>query len=413
MRLSCGRAFAPTLVGLLLAGSVRAQDQEALDVERYVGIVLRSHPGAAQSAGLEVAAAAEHKAARLLPDPVFAYSQDRATAPDGSGPSVTERGYSVSQTIPWPGSFSAGVHAGDRASEGLRAEATAARWELVSEARIAFARLLAARALLDVAKAAEEDARSLRDLVARRADLGESRESDRIKATVEWLREERNLAAAQRQAESSEVAVRLLAVEPLPRPLAVRTAALAPALDRDAVLTVLAQNPRLIAARAEAGRRQALASVARRSRVPDLDLTLFHNEELDKHTSGLSLGLKVPLWNANRGEIARAEAAVTLAAAQAERTRIDLSVELEARVKEVEVASAQAVLLDKEILPAASRSVGIARFSFEEGETSLLDLLDAQRTYRDTQREAAEAHLALSVANAELEALVGPAGAGR
>ena len=50
----------------------------------------------------------------------------------------------------------------------------------------------------------------------------------------------------------------------------------------------------------------------------------------------------------------------------------------------------------------------LVRLSFEEGETSLLDLLDAQRTFRDTQREAAEAHLALSMALGEVQRLAGP-----
>ncbi|MGH7322729.1 MAG: TolC family protein, partial [Candidatus Rokuibacteriota bacterium] len=85
-----------------------------------------------------------------------------------------------------------------------------------------------------------------------------------------------------------------------------------------------------------------------------------------------------------------------------------LLTELASRVKELEVAASQAAILDKEILPAAGQSLGLARFSYQEGETSLLDLLDAQRTYRDTQREAIEARLALALAVAELQRLVGP-----
>lgn len=394
-----------------LAVGARAVAQEDLDVDRYVEIVLRAHPSAAQSAGLELAAGAEGKASRLFPDPVFEYSRDRGTPTEPPGTRATETGYSVSQTIPWPGTFSAGIRAGDRAADALRAGAEALRWELAVQARQAFARLAAARALLDVSRAAEDDARSLRDLVTRRAELGESRESDRIKATVEWLRQQRNLATAERETEATEAIVRALAVEPLPRPLAIRSTVHEPLprLEREALAAqIVDRSPRLRAARAEAERQQALLSVARRSRVPDLDVTVFKQKELDKEATGFAIGVKVPLWNANRGEIARADAQSRISSAEAGRVRIELVTELQGRLKELQIAGDQVTLLDREILPAAQRSVGLVRLSFEEGETSLLDLLDAQRTFRDTLREAAEAHLALSLALGEVQKLAGP-----
>jgi len=395
---------------VFLSCTAASAADDPLDVDGYVEIVLRAHPSAAQSAGLDLAASAESRAARLFPDPVFEYSRDRGKPLDAPGTQATETGYSVSQTIPWPGTFSAGIRAGDRAADGIRAAAEGLRWELAVQARETFARLLAARALLDVAGAAEGDARSLRDLVSRRADLGESRESDRIKATVEWLRQQRNLAAAEREAETTEAIVRALAVEPLPRPLTVRAVVhdALPRLDRDALVAQLVEkSPRLRAARAEAERQRALLAVARWSRIPDLDVAFFRQKELDKQATGFAVGVKVPLWNGNRGEIARADAATRVSSAGAERVRIELATELQARLKELQVAGDQASLLDREILPAATRSVGLVRLSFEEGETSLLDLLDAQRTLRDTQREAAEAHLALSLAVGEVQKLAG------
>lgn len=397
---------------VLLSCAVVAAGEEPLAVEDYVAIVLRAHPAAAQSVGLDSAAKAEQKAARLFPDPVFEYSRDRGTLTEPPGTRATETGYSVSQTIPWPGTFSAGIRAGDRAADALRAGADGLRWELTVQAGQAFARLVAARALLDVAQAAENDARSLRDLVTRRADLGESRESDRIKATVEWLRQQRNVVAAAREADAAEAVVRVLAVTPLPTPLAVRSEAHEALLGLDrATLAaqVVAHNPRLMAARAEAERQQALLSLARRARIPDLGVTFFKDREVDKRATGFAIGVKVPLWNANRGEIARAEAGTQVSAAEAERARLELLTDLEARLKELLVAGDQAALLDRELLPAATRSVALVRLSFEEGETSLLDLLDAQRTLRDTQREAAEAHLALSLAVGEVQKLAGPA----
>lgn len=411
MSLSQPRIQAGVFLLALAAAPSSSFGQEPLDADRYVAIVLRSHPSAAQSAGLVQAAEAERKSARVFPDPVLEYSRDRGTLTEGPGSTGTETSFSVSQTIPWPGTYSAGVRAGDRAADVLRASGDGVRWELTVQARQAFARLVAARALLDVARDAEKDARSLRDLVTRRADLGESRESDRIKATVEWLRQQRNLATAEREAEAAEAVLRALAVEPLPRPLSLRAATRdpIPRLRPEAIVgDSIERSPRLRAARAEAERQQALLSVARRSRIPDLDVTVFRQREVDKEANGFALAVKLPLWNANRGGIARADAASRIACAEAERVRIELEAELQGRVKELQVAGDQATLLTRELLPAAERSVGLVRLSFEEGETSLLDLLDAQRTYRDTQRETAEAHLALSLALGEVQKLAGP-----
>jgi cobalt-zinc-cadmium efflux system outer membrane protein len=382
-----------------------------MDVGRYVAIVLRSNPSAAGGSGLEAAAEAERRSARLLPDPSFAFHWDRARPAEPALSEGTETAYFVSQVIPWPGAFTAGVTAGDRAADAFRAQADERRWDLAAGARETFARLAAARALRDIAREAEVDARSLRDLVARRAELGEARESDRIKAQVEWLRQESALASAQRQAVATEAVLRMLAVEPLPDPLAIEppNRAALPALDRDALRTRLSDaNPQVRAARAEADRQAALLSSARRARIPDLDAGFFRQNEIDKTATGFSLGVRVPLWNANRGEIARAQAALQIASADAAAARIAISAVLEASLAELETASARVSLLDHELLPAAARSVGLARFAFEEGETSLLDLLDAQRTHREAQREAADAGLALSLALAGAQRLLGP-----
>jgi cobalt-zinc-cadmium efflux system outer membrane protein len=142
--------------------------------------------------------------------------------------------------------------------------------------------------------------------------------------------------------------------------------------------------------------------------MPDLGLTLFQENEIDREGDGVLLGIRLPLWNANRGDIARARSAAEVSGAEAGSVRISLAAELEGRLRDLQIAGEQARLLDSELLPAATRSVELARFSYEEGETSLLDLLDAQRTYRDTQREAIEAHLSLALALTEVQRLVGP-----
>ena len=148
--------------------------------------------------------------------------------------------------------------------------------------------------------------------------------------------------------------------------------------------------------------------MARRARIPDLGVSVFRQREIDKEANGFSVGIKLPLWNANRGEIARAEAEQRIAAAAAARERIDVLTELEARLTDLVVAADQTALLEREIVPQATRSLELARLLYEEGETSLLDLLDAQRTFREAQRERLASHLAQAFAVADVQRLAGP-----
>ncbi len=386
-----------------------APAQAPLGEESYVQVVLRAHPAARQSTALAAAAEAESRSARLLPDPVLGFS--RADAHPQGGASGSETGWSVSQPIPWPATFAAGKRAADQQAAVFRNEGVATRWELEIVARATFSRLLYARAALEIATSAEADALALKDLTARRADLGESREVDRIKAEVEWLREQRTRRSLEREAEAVEAILRQLAVEPLPRPLIVTGALPEPVPDTngdDLRARLLQANPGLLASQAAAAREAELASVARRSRVPDLDVTWFRDEELDKTATGFQFGVRVPLWNANRGAIARAEAAAALASAGAQRALLELESSLEKARQELDVASRQAQIVSARILPAAARSLELARLSYQEGETSLLDLLDAQRTFRETQREVAASRLALAFALADIRRLVGP-----
>jgi hypothetical protein len=66
-----------------VCGSLAAD--EPLDVNGYVQVVLRAHPSARQTAGLQAAADAERRAARLFPDPFLSTrgAADAVRRPEG------------------------------------------------------------------------------------------------------------------------------------------------------------------------------------------------------------------------------------------------------------------------------------------------------------------------------------------
>lgn len=399
------------LMVTVLGGATALRADEPLRIETYVEIVLRSHPASRAARALDESATAESLGARLLPDPTLEVSVGRGRSSD-SASRATESGLALSQVIPWLPARAAAIDAADHAAEARRAEASATRWSLAIDARLAFYRLVEARALVEVASATEADARSLLELVTRRAALGETREVDRIKARVEWLKQQRELRVAEREVNAAEAILRALAASPLSRPLLL-SGELSRPLDamnvlREATPARLERSPESLRARAEAARAASLLKSARRSRVPDLGFSLFRQKELDREAFGASLGIVLPLWNARRGDIARAGAESMLRTADVDRIRLTLLTVIETRRRDVDTSAAQAAILMNELVPSAAESLRLARLLFEEGETSLLDLLDAQRTAREARREEIRARFELAVALSELQRLLGP-----
>jgi cobalt-zinc-cadmium efflux system outer membrane protein len=396
----------------VLGGASALRADEPLRIENYVEIVLLSHPASQAARALDDSAAAEKRVARLLPDPTLEVSLGQGRSATDSSVRATETGVALSQVIPWLPARAASIEAADHAAEARRAEASATRWGLTIDARLAFYRLLQARALVEVARATEMDARSLLDLMSRRASLGETREVDRIKARVEWLKQQRELRATEREADAAEAALRTLAASPLPQPLFLDGELPRPSDSTstlgDATSARLERSPEMTRARADAARAVSLLSNARRSRVPDLGLSLFSVKELDRDAFGASLGIVLPLWNARRGDIARAAAESMLRTADVGRIRLTLLTEVETRRRDVDTSAAEVAILMSDLLPSAAESLRLARLLFEEGETSLLDLLDAQRTARDARREEIRARFELGAALSELRRLLGP-----
>lgn len=400
------------LMVAFLCGAQTLGADQPLQLEPYVEIVLRSHPASQAALALEESAAAETRGARLLADPTLELSLGQGRSATDSSVRATETGIALSQVIPWFPARAASIEAADHSAEARRAEASAIRWGLAIDARLAFYRLLQARALVDVAMATETDARSLLDLMSRRASLGETREVDRIKARVEWLKQRRELRSTEREADAAEAALRTLAASSLPKPLVLSGELPRPAdatdLLGEALPARLERSPEVRRARAEAARAASLLTSARRSRVPDLGFSLYGLRELDRDAFGATIGVVLPLWNARRGDIERAGAESRLRTADAERIRLTLLTEVETRRRDVDTSAAQVESLMSDLLPSAAESLRLARLLFEEGETSLLDLLDAQRTARDARREAIRARFELAVALSEFQRSLGP-----
>jgi cobalt-zinc-cadmium efflux system outer membrane protein len=125
--------------------------------------------------------------------------------------------------------------------------------------------------------------------------------------------------------------------------------------------------------------------------------------------NALMLGLSVPLrvFDRNQGEIARTRAEMSRADALREVAYAQVVADVDAAAASLTIQRERLSLLRDTYLPKAQKARDTVEFAYRRGGVSLLDFLDAQRTYRDTAQEHLRALGAYWGAFYQLEAAAG------
>lgn len=170
------------------------------------------------------------------------------------------------------------------------------------------------------------------------------------------------------------------------------------------------EHPRVRVVRAEYEVAERAFDLAIRKQYPDLSVGGGLGTDRGDNNVLFGLGIPLPLFNANRREIAEARAGreAARAAAQAEHERV--LTELAAARARAEGARAQVEHVEQELAPLADQQVEDARRLGRAGVFNALLLLEAVKTAHEAKLEAVEARLTLGLAQREIEALLGPAG---
>lgn len=359
----------------------------------------------AAQAALE-AAEGELKAARLLPDPVLEvgalHSRERL------GAAAATRGLgAVAWEVPLPWSYRPGKAV---AAAGVREAAGAlARTQLEVRARVRalVVELAAAQERVDIVSQQHQLTAELAQLMALRVELGESRELERLRLLVELERVGRELQLAQAEVQAlAGVLARLAGGLPASFRLEGRLGGSVPGLeDQDLVARALAQNPVLAEREAQVAAARARLSLVSGERSPTVVARWERSEDVDTRSQALSLSFRLPLWNANRGQRAAAAARLRQVQAELEASQREVAAAVRAAAERLRGALQVAERLRQTALPLAQRAQELSDFSLRQGETSLLDALDARRSWQAVALEELEARRQLHLWRVELESL--------
>lgn len=155
------------------------------------------------------------------------------------------------------------------------------------------------------------------------------------------------------------------------------------------------QRPDVLAARARLAAAEVALDAARALSNRDVTLGVQYERfppagsASPNNTWGLSLSVPLFVAHTYEGEAARAAAELDAAREQLERSRALAAGEIMRSHAELAAATERRRRIDSELLPAAETVANAAEFAYSKGAINLIDLIDARRTLRQVQLDAA------------------------
>lgn len=357
-----------------------------------------------QSRGQQITAGA-------YPNPSISGTLGRGAIRDPStGTRITERTVVVEQPLEWLGKRQARQEAAEAGVAGASAALEETRLTLVADVKVAFYHVLFAQRDAELATQNVATVEEVLRTVKARVAAGEATSFDSMKASVEVQKAQKEVARAQNALLVAKTRLNTLTAGALGKQFSIQGdfQSLTQGFNLDRlVVHALEQHPTLRRLTKLAEQADHTVQYERASRVPNVSVQgTYHREAGDEAvTAGLSVPL--PLWYRRQGEIETALG--TKYRAEAERLRVQSELEqtITQHAQEVRTAQDQLHVFETGLLKQAEQTLMVARTSFRQGAASLLDVLDAQRVYRQTLLEYAQVRTDLSIALVRLEQSLG------
>jgi outer membrane protein, heavy metal efflux system len=380
-------AQAPSVPAPQLMQGVASRTPRKL--EDFLTAADKNNPTLQQAAAIVRRSQAEAKQAALYPNPSVGYEGDQIRGGSYAG---GEQGGFVGQTIVLGGKLGLrrDVYEQQKRSDEVAAEAQLARVhndvaQMFYDALSAQQMVAVRGRLLGVAKDAVETAHQL-------ANVGQADSPDVLQAEVEAEQADIDYTLAQRSYLEKFKALAARAGTP-----ALETAPLDGALDSppemDAarvVDSIVQQGPTVREAEQQVAIAQARLKDARREVVPDLQLKAGEQANLEQLNSDparktgaqsfASVGIELPLWNRNQGNVQAAQADLEQARQEIVRTQLSLREQAEVLAQNYLSAKTEAERYRTALLPRARHAYELYLDKYRNMAQAYPQVIVSQRT---------------------------------
>jgi len=396
-RISVVRSMARLILGvftalLVTSGASLAQTfgpgQKTISLEELQQMALQHNPTLSQAAANIRAAEGRKKQSGLYPNPTVAYQGEEIRGGSFRG---GEQGFFVQQNIVTAGKLGLNRNIFEQERKQAEAEADEQKLRVVTNVKLAYIQALAAQQTLELRQNLAKLAQDVIETSHQLANVGQADAPDVLEAEVEG--QQADLAVTQAEQNQQRVWKELAAVVGDPHLQLMRLEGNLeemPSVDAEELVDKLVSDSPAVKI-AELGVKKAEASLARAKRepIPDLQLRagLQQNRELLETTgrpTGLQgfaeVGMQIPIFNRNQGNIAASKADVDRAQREVERVKLALRERAASVVQSYTYSQTAVARYKNEMIPRAQKAYDMYGKKYQQMAAAYPQVLIAQRT---------------------------------
>src|SRR5712664_3915771 len=379
--------------GFLVALPGRAQtpasEQKTITLEELQQMALQNNPTFAQSAANIQAAEGRKKQAGLYPNPTVGYQGEQIRGGSFHG---GEQGFFIQQDIVLGGKLGLNRKIFDQELKQAQTEDEEQKLRVVTNVRMSYIQALAAQQTLELRQNLSKLADDAVETSHQLANVGQADAPDVLESEVEA--QQAQLAVTMAEQNQQRVWKALAAVVGNPRlPLMKLEGKLEdtpPVNAEELVEKIVNESPAVRIA--ELGVRRAEAALVRERRepIPDLQLRggMEQNRELLSAPSGKAVGLqgfadvgvRIPIFNRNQGNIATGRADAERAKREVERVKLVLRERAASVVQNYTFSRTAVDRYTNQMIPRAQKAYEMYTKKYQEMAAAYPQVLIAQRT---------------------------------
>jgi outer membrane protein, heavy metal efflux system len=381
--------FAVSLLLVALPGRAQtpASEQKTITLEELQQMALQKNPTFGQSAANIQAAQGRKKQSGLYPNPTVGYQGEQIRGGSFHG---GEQGFFVQQDIVLGGKLGLNRKIFDQELKQAETEAEEQKLRVVTNVRMSYIQALAAQETLELrhnlTKLADDAVETSHQL----ANVGQADAPDVLESEVE--EQQAQLAVAMAEQNQRRVWKALTAVVGNPRlPVMKLEGKLedTPPINADELVEkIVNESPAIRIAELGVKRAEAALARAKREPIPDLQIRggMQQNGELlsDGRAAGLqgfaNVGVRIPIFDHNQGNIATAKADAERAKREVERVKLVLRERAASVVQNYTFSQTAVDRYKNQMIPRAQKAYEMYAKKYQEMAAAYPQVLIAQRT---------------------------------